>query len=484
MIKPGQLWREELSKALASARLAILLVSPDFLSSEFIKKNELPPLLGAAAQGGLTIFWIPLRPSFYNETAIEHYQAACSPDQPLSLLRPAQREQKLVEICWRLRDTLCTPEIRQSRNIEPVVQTPVKKTEQPKKPFGVPLGWTLCFIGENQYAQLIYLISDLREAHSSTGDGKKFVSGFSYWGPGPTIAWANACHDQLYVVMHRSIASFPDRWRDVSSALGDQLYHHVSLGIGTGEKDKSILQLLRQFGSQVFYVPIDMSLEMLSIGLGNIGNLVAPGQLRPVQIDFSSRRNVESLRNLLHDILGNAPILFSLLGNTIANFDEDVELLSTLATLVRPQDRFLLELAHTDSLEDAALRKAAIEYSSSPHFKHFATSALFQNTDIPINLESVHFMGEREDDRAIRIKVLYRNETGTKLTVMLPDRQIMTFNPDDTIRLFLSRKYKRDRIEELIQTCGFSVVKGNTSFFQDPPGPFQFGTDLLLLQKL
>src|SRR6187455_1505224 len=54
-ISPGQEWREEIAKALARARVAILIVSADFLASEFVVSNELPPLLHRAAQGGLLV---------------------------------------------------------------------------------------------------------------------------------------------------------------------------------------------------------------------------------------------------------------------------------------------------------------------------------------------------------------------------------------------------------------------------------------------
>ncbi len=62
-LETSQLWREEIEKALDSAAVAVLLISPDFLNSEFIRDTELPALLGAREDGLLGVGNLFLRPS-------------------------------------------------------------------------------------------------------------------------------------------------------------------------------------------------------------------------------------------------------------------------------------------------------------------------------------------------------------------------------------------------------------------------------------
>jgi formylglycine-generating enzyme required for sulfatase activity len=105
-IQPGDKWREEIETALAVAKVALLLVSSDFLASEFVANSELPQLLMAAEEEGLRILWVPLRPSLVRRTPIDAYQALLDPGRPLARMDPVEQEEALVEIALAIEKAL------------------------------------------------------------------------------------------------------------------------------------------------------------------------------------------------------------------------------------------------------------------------------------------------------------------------------------------------------------------------------------------
>jgi TIR domain/NACHT domain len=189
-IRAGTDWRKEIDHALASAKVAVLLVSPNYLASDFIREYELLPLLDAAKNDGLIIFWIAIRNCLYQFTEIEQYQALNDPSEPLATLGLRARDNELVNICKQIKFAT-----------EPGYKE--KETEKPQtaqletiRPIGVPLNGKLivdrasvqdlieadfkekgltidsCFVRQWELEQLLDLVRDgfpviLRGAHGS-----------------------------------------------------------------------------------------------------------------------------------------------------------------------------------------------------------------------------------------------------------------------------------------------------------------------------
>jgi uncharacterized protein len=98
-IAPGMLWREEIANALDKAKVAILLISADFIASKFIVENELPPLLSAAERGGTVILPVIVGPSRFSQMeSLSKFQAVNNPEKPLKRLSTVQRDEILLQV--------------------------------------------------------------------------------------------------------------------------------------------------------------------------------------------------------------------------------------------------------------------------------------------------------------------------------------------------------------------------------------------------
>lgn len=343
--------------------------------------------------------------------------------------------------------------------------------------------WSLLLVGEDQTDKLATLTGDLRGPVSTTGDGKQVASGFSYWGIGPTIAWANATNDPFYLVMKAGTESFLRHWRKVKPHLDSTGFHLVSLGIGTGVKDRTILEDMRRNNKHMYYIPVDMSSEMLRMGTVESvrGGRFPMAQVLPVQLDFSIADNMSELAQMVTRLIGEDPVLYTLTGNTLANFENDEELLQLITDVLRPQDRLLLEVASTTRLDQDTADAAADEYHQTRAFAEFVTSALRYNTDLKVDNEHVKFIGEIQDEDALLVKIMWQNETGAEIRMGLPDHTEVVLPVGDTIRLLTTRKYSTARLKRLTTSCKLTPVEAIQSQFRYTRRPNPFGLELLLL---
>jgi hypothetical protein len=100
-IRMGDSWRAEIQAAIGRARVAVLLVSPNFLASEFIATDEFPKILEAARRDGLKIVWMLLSAAPYEVGSvgrvIQEIQCAHPVKTPLDKLDEPDRNQIFTE---------------------------------------------------------------------------------------------------------------------------------------------------------------------------------------------------------------------------------------------------------------------------------------------------------------------------------------------------------------------------------------------------
>lgn len=119
-IEIGEMGDEEIQATLRSVKAAILLVSPAFLASKYIRNSELPVLLQRAKQEGVAILPIILSPCAFattkfryqgannqvSEILLSSFQAANSLKTPLNGLPEHEQDSVLLKVQDRLRRLL------------------------------------------------------------------------------------------------------------------------------------------------------------------------------------------------------------------------------------------------------------------------------------------------------------------------------------------------------------------------------------------
>jgi tetratricopeptide (TPR) repeat protein len=112
----GYGWRNKIDQALDEATVAVLLISQEFLSSDFIIREEVPRILAREAAGQLTVVPVFLSPSLVetvnfsnprdngrSKVRLSEFQGYGSPAEPLASLRRPERERVFADLARHLR---------------------------------------------------------------------------------------------------------------------------------------------------------------------------------------------------------------------------------------------------------------------------------------------------------------------------------------------------------------------------------------------
>jgi hypothetical protein len=102
-IDAGEVWLSQIQQELEHCRVAILLVSDDFLNSDFIMKRELPVLIQRASSGRIRLYWFLVTPCAWDATKLRELQSAYPSDSSIEELQPqAAQRRALYEIARKI----------------------------------------------------------------------------------------------------------------------------------------------------------------------------------------------------------------------------------------------------------------------------------------------------------------------------------------------------------------------------------------------
>lgn len=109
-IQTGDNWRVEINNALDNARIGVLLVSANFIASDFITNEELPSLLRAAEKEGAYIFSIIVSHCMFMDIeSIAKFQTINPPNKPLIAMSEGELDETYMKVTQEIKRVLSVP---------------------------------------------------------------------------------------------------------------------------------------------------------------------------------------------------------------------------------------------------------------------------------------------------------------------------------------------------------------------------------------
>jgi uncharacterized SAM-dependent methyltransferase len=157
---------------------------------------------------------------------------------------------------------------------------------------------------------------------------------------------------QKWLALHRACspsrtdpacaAIYQESYAALTSRLSQPRVHLIGLGCGGGQKDSSLLKLLRESGRQVAYTPCDVSVAMVLVARQAALDILAETECFPLVCDLSTQKDLASAfsTNSFAQTELAAHRVFTFLG-MIPNFEPD-HILPKLANLMMPGEHLLI----------------------------------------------------------------------------------------------------------------------------------------------
>ena len=229
----------------------------------------------------------------------------------------------------------------------------------------------------------------------------------------------------------------------------------VSIGVGSGEKERMLLEVLAQRGVPSYY-PVDISSQMVDEALKTVADIdVKKTGLVALLEDLASLRR-----------FWNPPVLLCLLGNNFSNYEPDY-LLSTVHRELESDDLFLFDchLFPTKQGGDELAREQVERMYRS-------------ELNVRFNIDPLVRRGLEPDDCVFHLELLPgETSLGTvyktskwleilKETTLTCGQDRVSLVAGDIIRLGFTYKHTSQQVQDYLKRNGFGLVE----LFLSPDG--------------
>lgn len=227
----------------------------------------------------------------------------------------------------------------------------------------------------------------------------------------------------------------------------------VELGSGADLKIRTMLDTVgRETRATLRYIPVDISESAISNALQSLLELYPELEVLGIVADFTCQINV---------IPSHRPAIFCFLGSTIGNFDkeETMVFLRNVAEAMKLEDRLLIgfDMVKSQEILEAAYNDSeGVTAEFNKNILNVVNGSLHGNFD-PCSFDHLAFYNEKYQ----RIEMHLKANCDFSARLKALDLEV-DFTAGDTIHTEISRKFKRDEIEELASHAGLRIANWHT----------------------
>ena len=232
-IQPGADWAQLLDREMARANVAVLLVTSAFLASKFIATVELPRILERAKEGGLTVVWVPISASAWEQTPLKKIQAAVSPRKPLDQMTRPDAEKALVTVAHAISSSRAMTDIGRAMHVIDDVYAEVgddsgTRHEKPTSVQARHTGTTIAFKRRGVTKPIaVITAADLERLPA---DQHRLIQALQESMENEFERWT-MLHPRLRTLTSRELQDYESAGREMCTSLG-QILDFIEIGLG------------------------------------------------------------------------------------------------------------------------------------------------------------------------------------------------------------------------------------------------------------